>query len=156
MNLPQQEDFPIYDYFTSLTFTSVSSCMNILPLSIDIPLYQTQTDPLVTIHKQSISSSEVIADFGEDAVVSFDKYYWSKKDKDVVKRGAKRAREISAKDVPALGQVIWKADTSDIQQGAVETTATMGVFAGANFQSVSQLSLGLSEKQKELEKAKQS
>ena len=48
--------------------------MNIVPLNIDIPLNQTQIDPLVTIHQQSISSSEVIADFGEDVVVSFGKY----------------------------------------------------------------------------------
>ena len=74
MNLPQKEDLPISDSFTSVTFTFVSSRMNILPLSIDIPLNQTQTDPLVTIHQQSISSFEVIANFGEDAVVSFGKY----------------------------------------------------------------------------------
>ena len=92
MTLPQKEDFPISDSFTSLTFTSVSSRMNIRPLSIDIPLNQTQTDPLVTIHQQSISSFEVMVDFGEDAVVSFGKCYCSKKDKAVVKRGAKRAR----------------------------------------------------------------
>ena len=75
MTLPQKEDFPIYDSFTSLTFTSVSSRMDILPLSIDIPLNQTQTDPLVSIYQQSISSSEFMAYFGEDAVVSFGKYY---------------------------------------------------------------------------------
>ena len=102
--------------------------MNILPLSIDIPLNQTQTDRLVTIHQQSISSSEVIMDFGEDAVVSFGKYYWSKKDKVVVKRGAMRAIEISGKNVCAIGEVIWKADRSDMQQEAVDTVASMGVF----------------------------
>ena len=75
VTLPQKEDLPISNSFTSLTFTFVSSHMNILPLSIDIPLNQTQTDPLVTIHWQSISSYEVIAYFGEDAVVSFGKYY---------------------------------------------------------------------------------
>ena len=71
--------------------------MNIPPLSIDIPLNQTQTDPLVTIHHQTTSSSEVMVDFGEDVVVSMGKYYWRKKDKFVVKRGTKRARESSAK-----------------------------------------------------------
>ena len=83
------------------------------------------------------------------------KYYWSKKDKSVVKRGAKKSREGSAKHVPALGQVIWKADTSDIQQGAVDTTTAMGVFAVDNFNSVSQLSLALGEKEKELQKEKE-
>ena len=103
MTLPQMEDFPISDSFTSPTFTSISSPMNILPLNIDIPLNQNQTDPLVTIHQQSISSSEVITDFGEDAVVYFGKYYWSKKDKVVVERGAKRARESLAKTMHVVG-----------------------------------------------------
>ena len=62
--------------------------MDIAPLSIDIPINQMQTDSLVTIEHEINSSSEVIADFGEDAVVSMGKYYWSKKDKVVVKRGA--------------------------------------------------------------------
>ena len=154
MTLPQKEDFPISNSFTSLTFPSVSSHMNILPLSIDIPLNQTQTDPLVTIHQQSISSSKVIAYFGEDAIVLFGKYYWSKKDNAVVKRGAKRARESSAKNVLAVGEVIWKADTSEMHKGAVETIAAMGVFTATNFQSVSQLSFAFGEKHKELEKAK--
>ena len=56
--------------------------------------------------------------------------------------------------MPTLGQVIWKANTSDIQQGVVDTAAAMGFFDGANFDSVSQLSLALGEKQKELENAK--
>ena len=42
-----------------------------------------------------------------------------------------------------------------MQQGAVEIAAAMGVFVRANFQSVSQLSLALGGKQKELEKDKQ-
>ena len=142
-----QDDIPyacmtlpsICDSFTSLDLTSVSCPMNILPLSVDIPFNQTQSDPLVNIHQQSISSSEVMADFGEDAVVSFGKYYWSKKYKVVVKRGAKRSRESSGINVPSIGEVIWKADASDMQQGAVDTTTAMGVFYGANFQYVSQL-----------------
>ena len=56
MTLPQKEDFPISDSFTSLTFNFVSFPMNIVPLSIDIPLNQTQTDRLVTVHHESISS----------------------------------------------------------------------------------------------------
>ena len=101
---------------------------------------------MVTIEHEINSSLEVIADFGEDAVVSMGKYYWSKKDKVVVKRGAKRAKEISSINVPDIGEVIWKADASDMQQGAVYTAAAMGVFVGANFQCVSQLILALGEK----------
>ena len=75
ITLPEKKDFSICDSFTSLAFTSVSCRMNIVPISLDIPLNQMQSDPLVSIHQQSISSSEVITDFGEDAVVSFGKYY---------------------------------------------------------------------------------
>ena len=44
MTLPHKEVFPISDSFTSLTFTSPSTPMNIPPLSIDIPLNKTQTE----------------------------------------------------------------------------------------------------------------
>ena len=64
----------------------------------------------------------------------------------MVKRGAKRARESSGIKFPTIGELIWRADASDMQQGAVDTAASMGVFAGANFQCVSQLSLALGEK----------
>ena len=49
------------------------------------------------------SSSNVIEDFGEDVVVSMGKYYWSKKDKVVVKRGSKKEIYGSSKHVSALG-----------------------------------------------------
>ena len=76
------------------------------------------------------------------------KYYWSKNDKVVVKRGTKRAREGLVKQVPAHNQVIWKLDTTKFQQGALDTKTAMGVFAGEIFDSVSQLSLVLGEKRK--------
>ena len=78
-----------------------------------------------------------MADFGVDVVVSMGKCYWKKKDKAVVKRGAKKAREGSSKQVASLNQVIWKEDTTDIQQGAVDRTIVMGVLAGANCNSIS-------------------
>ena len=106
MSLPQKEDLPISDSFTSLTFNSISGRMNIFPVSMDIPLNQTQSDPLVSVHQQSISSSKVITDFGEDAVVSFGKYYWSKKYKAVRKRGSKRAIESSGINVLAICELI--------------------------------------------------
>ena len=82
------------------------------------------------------------------------KYYWSKKDKVVVKRGSKKEIYGSGKHVSSLGQVIWKVDTSNLPQGAVDTATSMGVFAGANFNTVSQLSLAFGEKEKELDKLK--
>ena len=72
----------------------------------------------------------------------------------MVNRGAKRAKESSSKQVPTHNQVIWKSDTTDVHQGALDTKTTMGVFAGANFDSVSQLCLVLSDKEKELQKSK--
>ena len=92
MGISGKEDLPMSSFITSLTFTSVSSPMDIAPLMIDIPINQIETDSLVTIQPKMNSSSEVIADFGEDAVVSMGKYYWSKKDKPVVKRGSNKAR----------------------------------------------------------------
>ena len=151
MSICEKEHLPVSSSFTSPTFTCISSPMDIAPLRIDIPINQMETDSLVTIQHEMNSSSEMKADFGEDAVVSMGKYYWSKKDKAVVKRGAKKARQGSRKHVPALGQVIWKEDTSDLPQGAVDAVAAMGVFAGANFNLVSQLSLALGEKEKELQ-----
>ena len=97
----------------------------------------------------------MIAYFGEDAVVSMGKCYWSKKDKAVVKRGSKKGRHGSGKYVSTLGQVIWKEDTSNIPQEAVDAVASMGFFARANFSTVSQLSLYFREKEKELDKLKQ-
>ena len=73
----------------------------------------------------------------------------------MVKRGSKKGRHGSGKDVSALGQVIWKEDTSDLPQGAVDATVAMGVFAGANFSIISQLSLAFGEKEKQLDKLKQ-
>ena len=92
MSISQKEYLPMSNSFTSLTFTFPSIPMDISPLSIDIPTNQMQSDSFVTIHHEINSSSEVIEDFGEDVVVSMGKYYWSKKDKAVVKRGAKKAR----------------------------------------------------------------
>ena len=97
MTLLHKEYFPISDSFTSIIFTSTSVPMNIPLLSIPIPLNQNQIGPLVIVQHQTTSSLEVMAYFGDDAVVSMGKYYWSKKDKAVVKKGAKRERETSAK-----------------------------------------------------------
>ena len=129
--------------------------MHIAPLRIDIPTNQMETDLLVTIQYEMNSSLEVIAYFREDAVVSMGKYYWSKKDKAVVKRGSKKARHGSGKDVSTLGQVIWMEYTSNLPQEAVDAVVAMGAFVGANFNTVSQLSLAFGEKEKELDKLKQ-
>ena len=53
--------------------------------------------------------------------------------------------------MPSLSQVIWKSDTLDIKQGALDTTAAMGAFAWANYDSVSQLSVTLTDKEHKLQ-----
>ena len=50
ITLPEKKDFSICDSFTSLTFTYVSCCVNIVPVSMDIPLNQMQSDPFVSVH----------------------------------------------------------------------------------------------------------
>ena len=69
----------------------------------------------------------------------------------MIKRGAKRIREGSTKQMPPLSQVLWKSDTPDIKQGALDVAAAMGAFAGANYDSVSQLSVILADKEQELQ-----
>ena len=102
MGISEKEYLSMSSFITSLTFTFVSSAMDIAPLRIDIPINQMETDSLVTIRLEMNSSSEVIAYFREDAVVLMGKYYWSKKDKAVVKRGSKKGSHGSGKYVSAL------------------------------------------------------
>ena len=78
-------------------------------------------------------------DFGEDVVVSLEKYFWSRKDKEVIKKGTKRTKEGIVKHVLTLNQVILKLDSPDIKEGALDTAVAMGDFVGANFDSISQL-----------------
>ena len=87
-------------------------------------------------------------------MVCMGKYYWSKKDKVVMKRGAKRTREGSTKHMPAPSHIIWKLDTPDSKQGALDTVVVIGSFKGANYDSVSQLSVILTDKEQEVEKVK--
>ena len=94
------------NFSSSLAIYSLTSPMKIPPLNTEIPLFQTETDPLVTTQQQTISPREGITDFGEDAMVCMGKYYWSKKDKVVMKREVKRKREGSIKHMLALSQVI--------------------------------------------------
>ena len=60
ITLLEKKDFSICDSFTSLSLTSISCRMNIVLVSVDIPLNQMQSDPLVSIHQQRISSYEVM------------------------------------------------------------------------------------------------
>ena len=62
----------------------------ISPLSVEVPISQSQPDPSVTVQEGTISTTEEMDDFGKDAVVSLGNYFWSRKEKVVVKKGAIR------------------------------------------------------------------
>ena len=54
-----------------------------------------------------------------------------------MKKGSKRTREGTLKHVPAFDQIVWRTDAPNEKEGALGTTAAMGVFAGANYNLVS-------------------
>ena len=85
----------------------------------------------------TISTKEEMANFGEDVVVYLGKYFWSRKEKVVVKKGAKRTREGTVKKVPT--QIISKSDFSNTKHDALKTTTAMEAFARENYDSISQL-----------------
>ena len=64
-------------------------------------------------------------------MVCMGKYYLNKKHKAMMKRGSKRTREGSTKQMPALSQIIWKLYTPDNKKGALHTSVAIGAFAGA-------------------------
>ena len=49
--------------------------------------------------------------------------------------------------MPTLSQRIWKLDTPDSKQGELDTIADIGAFAGANYDSISKLSVTLTDKE---------
>ena len=69
-------------------------------------------------------------------------------------KGTKRTREGSVKQVPALNRFIWKTDSPDIKQGALDTTTAIRAFAGTNYDSVSQQNKDLLNKEQELQTIK--
>ena len=71
-----------------------------------------------------------------------------------MKKGLKRTREGILKHVPALDKIVWKTDVPNDKQGAVQTTDAIGAFAGANYNSVPQLTKYLFNKEEEQQKAR--
>ena len=69
-----------------------------------------------------------MADFGEDAVVSLGQYFWSRKEKVVVKKGSKRSREGTFKQGSVPNQIVSKRASNDVKQKYLETVAAMGSF----------------------------
>ena len=56
-----------------------------------------------------------------------------------MKKGSKRSREGTFKQGSVPKQIIWKRASTNVKHEALETTASMGAFAGANYGSVSSL-----------------
>ena len=101
-----QTKTPIPTSSTSFISIFPTSTLDIHPLNVEIPVSQSQLEPSTRTQKETLSPSEEIADFGEDVVVSLGKYFWSKKDKAILKKGSKRTREGTLKHVPSLSQIV--------------------------------------------------
>ena len=71
-----------------------------------------------------------------------------------MKKGLKRTREGILKHVPALDKIVWKTDAPNENQRALNTAAAIGVFAGANYNSVLKLTKVLFTKEEELQKVR--
>ena len=71
--------------------------------------------------------------FGEYVVVSLGKYFWSSKDKAVVKKGCRISREGTFKHGAVPHHIICKRDSSNTKQEDLDTTTAMGDFTGENF-----------------------
>ena len=63
-------------------------------------------------------------------------------------------REGMLKHVHALDEIVQKNDAPNEKQGAVNTTAAIGVFSGANYNSPVQLTKDLFTKEEELQKVR--
>ena len=71
-----------------------------------------------------------------------------------MKKGLKRTREGILKHVPALDKIVWKTDVPNENQGAVNTAAALGFFAGANYNTMLQLNRDFFNKEEELQKVR--
>ena len=71
-----------------------------------------------------------------------------------MKKGSKRTREGTLKHVHDLNQVVWRTNAPNEKQGALDTTVAMGSFAGANYDSMSQLTKYILSKEHELKTTK--
>ena len=145
---------PIPTSFTSLIYVFPTSPLDISPIIVQISVSQSQPEPSTTPQKETLSPSEEITDFGEDVVVSLGKYFWSKKDKAILKKESKRTREGTLKHVSGNNQVVWITNAPNEKQGALDTKTAMGAFVGDNYDSVSQLTKDILSKEQELQKYK--
>ena len=71
-----------------------------------------------------------------------------------MKKGSKRTREGTLKHVRGFDQIVWRTDAPNEKQGALDTKTSMGAFAGANYNTVSQQTKYLLSKEKELQKSR--
>ena len=149
-----QTKTPIPTSSTFLVSIFPTSTLDIYPLDVEIPVSQSEPQSSTSTQKEALSATEDMEYFGEDAVVSLGKYFWIKKDKEILKKGSKRTREGTLKHVRGFDQIVWRIDAPNEKQWALDTPAAMGEFAGANYNLVSQLTKGLLSNEQELQKAR--
>ena len=147
-----QTKTPIPTSSTFLVSIFLTSTLDISPLDVEIPVSQSEPQSSTSTQKEALSTTEDMEDFGEDAVVSLGKYFWSKKDKAILKKGSKRTREGTLKHVSTFDQIVWRIDAPNEKEGALDIAAAMGAFAGDNYNSVSQLTKDLLSKEHEIHK----
>ena len=83
-------------------------------------------------------------------MVSLGEYFWSRKEKVVVKKGTKRDREGTLMQGTIPNQVIWKRTSIDVTQEALETTTAMISFAEENYDYVTSLNKEIEVKDQEM------
>ena len=120
---------------------------DISPIIVEVLVSQTQPEPSTSPQEEILLDSEEMSDFGEDVVVSLGKYFWSKKEKAIIKKGTKRTREGTLKHLLALNQFLWRNYAPNVRQGALDTTTAIGDLARANYDSVSHLHKDLLDKE---------
>ena len=110
-----------------------------------IPSTLNQSLPIVSTIGLVTYTIEEPLDFGEDGVVVLWDYCFSKKNKEILRRGSKRTREGQVLPRSYPHQVIWKQASDDPQMESTEVNVSMGEFIGANCNSVFVLNQALEE-----------
>ena len=99
----------------------------------------TQTSSLVSTVVGTSSTTDSRDEFHEDNVISLGDYYYSKYNKEVVKKGKNRSRDEGDMDTSLFNQIVWTQQSGDPQLDATDTAAALGAFMGANFHAVNTL-----------------
>ena len=102
---------------TPASIISTSTSSTTIP-SINMQIHVPETPqpaPIVAILEKTLSTTEDIANFGEYVFISFEQYFWRRKDKVVVRKGSKRSREGTFEHGSVPNQIIWKRESSNVK-----------------------------------------